>query len=69
MPISVASQYGIKHIGDAKVLPETGVVMIGGCGTKFSRKDAYSRHLRESKKKRRGCVGDTNGSWVPGNAH
>ena len=44
--------------------PEVGMLTVGGCGEIFSRKDAYARHLKQSK----ACVGDANGDWVPGNA-
>ncbi|KAJ3522084.1 hypothetical protein NM688_g8926 [Phlebia brevispora] len=34
-----------------------GMLFVGGCGKAFSRKDAYTRHLRES------CLGDPAGHW------
>ncbi|KAJ3523335.1 hypothetical protein NM688_g8747 [Phlebia brevispora] len=65
IPVTEAAQYGICDVGedDIRYYEITGDrQMVGGCGIQFSRKDVYSRHLRDAGKE---CVGDPNGSWIP----
>ena len=49
---------------DAPRATRFGAAMAGGCGTWFSRKDAYQRHLHN---KAGVCFGDVDGEWFPQN--
>ncbi|KAF7797450.1 hypothetical protein EIP86_008646 [Pleurotus ostreatoroseus] len=62
VPIAEAAQYGMEDFkqDDVKWVSHVNMLMVGGCGEQFSRKDAYQRHL---KAKSHGCVGNPNGSW------
>ena len=40
-----------------------GIAMVGGCGVRFSRKDAYQRHLNRRDNQ---CYGDADGEYFPG---
>ena len=61
----MAEDFGINDTSGARTWEHTGEkLMVGGCGTTFARRDAYSRHL---KTKAGTCFGDSKGVWVPGN--
>ncbi|TBU34030.1 hypothetical protein BD311DRAFT_340391 [Dichomitus squalens] len=61
--MSDAHKYNIH--GNARHFECRGVVMIGGCGGTFCRKDVYMRHLKRSRGR---CVGDPRAPYHPGNA-
>ncbi|KAI0358955.1 hypothetical protein OH77DRAFT_1362021, partial [Trametes cingulata] len=63
VPLRLAPEYGVRLEGEAEVLEYAGERMVGWCFKGFSRKDALTRHLRNA----RGCVGDVNAAWLPGN--
>ncbi|KAF7792595.1 hypothetical protein EIP86_003690 [Pleurotus ostreatoroseus] len=64
VPVSEAADYGID--GRSPAIQRDGVMVLGGCGRNFGRKDAYKRHLDDPNNR---CVGDIDASWHPGNAY
>lgn len=62
VPMEKAALYKDKDISRVESFGKTGMLMVGGCGKTFTRKENYNRHL-----KRLQCVGDVNGWWLPGN--
>ncbi|KAA1469708.1 hypothetical protein DENSPDRAFT_763412, partial [Dentipellis sp. KUC8613] len=52
VPLEDAELYGVSHLKPVRV---NGIWMVGGCGLKFSRRDALKRHLNNANKP---CVHD-----------
>lgn len=70
VPLRLAKQYHVRDTSNARIWAETGdELMVGGCGTSFSRKDAYTRHLRLTARARHGkkCKGAPDADWMIGN--
>ncbi|KAI0636213.1 hypothetical protein C8Q77DRAFT_1027476, partial [Trametes polyzona] len=64
-PLEEAAKRGVPNeVLSRPPFAYNGMLFVGGCGRDFSRRDALSRHLRNSKVP---CYGDANGPWQLGN--
>ncbi|KAI0349716.1 hypothetical protein OH77DRAFT_1431752 [Trametes cingulata] len=65
VPLVDAQAYAVPQALRVPVEYE-GILVVGGCGKTFSRRDALRRHLRRRAGK---CFGNPQGSWLRGNQY
>ena len=63
VPEEHAHEYDGLDISKTRWCEKSGRMMVGGCGTSFSRKESYKRHLERQGQR---CQGDLRGIWFEG---